>query len=572
MIGIALTYGINLWFMVQNGWRRLWRRRVDYVRLTLSGTLPEFVDDLPWWQRLLAGTRQSDSLMGLRRQLQRIADDPQAQGVLLVVRDFAPGWATAESLRDEIRAFQKRGKRVVVYLHNTDTRSYFAICPADDILMSPTAYLYLLGIRIEARFLGDALRMLGLEAEVTAVSPYKAGGDQFARSNISPEHREQLERLLDQRYTSLVTAIAHDRRLLPERVRTLIDEAPYVARAARDQGLIDIACYEDEIETHLAACAAQNQRRGPEGRQKVTVLEWPAARRALRVPPRRHQRKYVAVVSIEGIITTGNSRTLPLPLPVIGGDIAGSESVTQALRRVERNQKIAALILHVDSPGGDAFASDLIWREVLRVRQHKPVVVSMGNVAASGGYYVAACANTIIAQPGTLTGSIGVYSIRPVASGLFQRIGVHTAVLSRGARTGLLAGAHPPTDGEREAIRQIVFQSYTEFKQRVCSGRGLREDQLEPIAGGRVWTGHEARQLGLVDDVGGLPAAIAKARVLAELSEDPAAPVLRVTARKRRQQLLPRPFPRSTVAEAHNLLEETSRLRILTVLPWELKE
>lgn len=189
--------------------------------------------------------------MGLRRQFQRIVDDPHVQGVILVMRDFTPGWATIESLRDELHALRIRDRRVVAYLVHGDTRSYVAACAADMVLMPPTAYLYLLGIRVEVRFLRDALAMLGLEAEVTAVSPYKAGGDLFARSEMSPEHREQLERLIDQRFESIITTIVADRRLTSAQVRTLIDEAPYLAPAAHEAGLIDGVCYEDELEAYL---------------------------------------------------------------------------------------------------------------------------------------------------------------------------------------------------------------------------------------------------------------------------------------------------------------------------------
>ncbi len=559
----------NLWRFWQNSWRSLRRRRVDYVYLELRGSLPEFADEPPWWQRWLVGTRQPASLMGLRRQFQRIVDDPHVQGVILVMRDFTPGWATIESLRDELHALRMRDRRVVVYLVNGDTRSYVAACAADTVLMPPTAYLYLLGIRVEARFLRDALALVGLEAEVTAVSPYKAGGDMFARSEMSPEHREQLERLIDQRFESIITTIVADRRLTSAQVRTLIDEAPYLAPAARAAGLIDGVCYEDELEAYLSQAIPQ-----PPGKpaRKLIIQEWQQARRALRVPYSRRQRRYVAVVSIQGAIMSGVSRTLPLPLPIIGGAQAGSDSIIQALRRVERDQRIAALVLHVDSPGGDSFASDLIWREVVRVRQQKPVVVSMGDVAASGGYYVAAGANAIVAQPGTITGSIGVYALRPVASTLLQRMGVNTTVLTRGARTGLLSATEPPSDDEREVTCQTVATTYAEFKQRVSSGRGLAEEVLEPVAGGRVWNGRDGQRLGLIDELGGLPVAISRAQQLAQLPIDTRAPVLRITPGKQRERLLPHPFPHETPVAINDLLAEITRPRLLAALPWILDE
>jgi protease-4 len=567
MPGKLIVSLINGWLWLRNSLRRLLRRRVDYVYMELGGELPEFADELSIMQRLL-GAQQTNSMAELRRRLRRIAADPQTRGIILVLREFSPGWATAEGLRAELLHFRERGKRVVVFLPGADTRAYFVACAADEVLMPETAYLYLLGVQAEAMFLGDALRMVGIESELVAVSPYKSGGDTLARSEMSPESREQLERLLNQRYEQLVDAIASARSLSPEQVRTLIDAAPHGAPAAHSRGLIDATCYEDELATRLAPPSEGQQPARP-----VQVHRWRAASRALRIPYRRYYPRFVAVVSVEGAILPGKSRKLPLPLPLFGGKQAGSESVGQALRRVERNKRIAALVLHVDSPGGDSFASDLIWREVLRVRQHKPVVVSMGNVAASGGYYVAACATCIVAQPATLTGSIGVYALRPVAEQLFERIGVHTTLLHRGARAAFLSPTHAPDDDEREVLRRLVFESYDIFKQRVQQGRGLSAEQLEPIAGGRVWTGREAHEVGLVDELGTLPHAIARARALGKLPADDAAPVLRVMPpRPRRQDTLPLPFPDESPAALVAALDDVLRLRVLAALPWMLKE
>lgn len=579
MLGSMIIALVNGWRALLNGWQRLLRLRVDYVRLELSGTLPEFAAEPSWWQRRFLGASTPPSLIGLRRQLQRIGSDPHAKGVLLVLRNLSLGWASIESLRDEIHAFRSLGKRVVAYVPSADTRDYCVACAADDILMPPTAYLNLLGVRVEAMFLRDALKSVGIEAEVVAVSPYKTGADRFTHAEMSEENREQLERLIDRIYTAIVAMVAADRKLAVEQVRALIDQAPHTAKAAQERGLIDGTCYEDEIETRLAGCASPTPTPDAEkatpskAAAKIVIKDWAVARKILHLPYRKRQRKYVAVVSVEGTIVDGINRIIPLPLPLIGGAMAGSDSIIQALRRVEQNERIAALVLHIDSPGGDSFASDLIWREVQRLRQKIPVVVSMGNIAASGGYYIAAAANAIVAQPGTLTGSIGVYSLRPIVSELLQRTGVNTVVLSRGLRTGLRSATLPPTDDERTAIQEMVFAIYDEFKQRVCQGRNLGAAQLEPVAGGRVWAGQEAQPRGLVDALGGLPVAVAKARELAKLPADPTAPILRVTPERPRDYLAPQPFPTTAaLADLPGLLEEALRPRILTILPWILRE
>lgn len=562
IILLALT---NLVRRVRNAWRRLRRRRIDWVRLELSGALPELSDEPPWWRRLV-GAAAPLSLHALRRRLERLADDERVRGALLVVDGLDASWAAIEGLHEALRAFRAAGKQAVAYLPEADTRAYLAACGADAILMPPTAHLNLVGLRLEATFLADALRLVGLEAEVIAVSPYKSGGDQLARASISPESREQLERLVDERFASLVAAVSAARGLAPEAVRALIDRAPLLSTEARAAGLLDGALYEDELEEFLREWAGQPADERP------ALVPWGRAARALPLPLARRQRRYVGVVRVEGAIAQGPSRRSPLPLPLIGGSVAGAESVTRALRRAEADRRVGAVVLHIDSPGGDALASDLIWREALRLGKRKPLVVSMGDVAASGGYYIAAPARAIFARPATLTGSIGVYTLRPNAAGLLERAHVGLAVIARGANSGIFSPAAPLSDGERQALRRTVQEIYDTFKARVRDGRGLSEEQLEPIAGGRVWTGREAAERGLVDDLGGFTAAVARARELAGLEPDPRAPLL-VLRGGGRAPVPPRPFPRPDEPAdlLPELIEEALRTRTLAALPWVLR-
>jgi protease-4 len=555
-MGIIITWLINLTRAIRNGWRRLLRRRVDYVWIELSGALPEFAATPPWWQRRFLGAREPASLHGLRRKLQRIAADPQAAGVLLKIDGLAAGWATLQSLRDELAHFRASGKRAVAYLLTPDMAGYYAACAADEILIPPSAFLMITGLRAEVQFLKDALAKVGLAAEVEAVSPYKAAGESFVRSDISPENRAQLERLLDQRFAEVVRAISAARGIDAQAARDAIDAAPLSGQAALERGLVDGLCYEDQLAARFKT-----------GEREPEILDWDAAKRALRLLTARRQRKLVAVVQVEGTITGGSSRSLPIPIPLFGGQQAGAESVAQALRQAERNRRVAAVVLYVNSRGGDAFASDLMWREVLRLRKNKPVVVAMGDAAASGGYYIAAPASAIVAQPATLTGSIGVVSLRPITAGLLERAGVNTVVLSRGAHSGVFSIGQPPSDDERQALRELIATSYAEFKQRVCEGRDMSADRLEPIAGGRVWLGQEALELGLVDQLGGMPEALLKAQELAGLPRDRDAPIL--LSRDGRGELPPQPFPAGGLLELWPLLEQALKTRILAVMPWD---
>jgi protease-4 len=558
MVGTVLIFFINIIRVIRNGWRRLLRRRVDYVRLEIGGALPEFAVAPRWFQRRFLGMRAPVSLQGLRRTFQRIAADPQVTGVVLKLEGLAAGWATLQSLRDEIGWLREQDKRVVAYLVTPTMAGYYAACAADELLIPPAAFLPIVGLRAEVQFLKDALEKVGIAAEYEAVSPYKSAGDPFVRSDMSPESRAQLERLLDGRFDQIVAAIAAARGKTNAEVRAIIDAAPLSPRAALERGMVDALCYEDELETRLAL----------DGRAPK-IMDWGPATRALRLQPARHHRRLVAVVPIEGTIATGRSRNMPLPIPLLGGQQAGSDSVAQALRQVERNRRVAAVVLYVNSPGGDGFASDLIWREVLRVRKSKPVVVAMGNAAASGGYYVAAPASAIVAQPGTLTGSIGVFVLRPVLAGLLERAGIQTVVLSRGANSGFLGSTQPPSASERLALRELVFTFYDDFKERVRAGRTMAEERLEPIAGGRVWTGAEALELGLVDRLGGLPAAVMQAQELAGMPPDRAAPLL--LARGGRAPLPPQPFPADGPIDLGPLLEEALRPRVWAMMPFDFQ-
>lgn len=554
MASIITTFLVNLWRRLGNLWRWLLRRRVDYVRIDLGGALPEFAEAPPWWQRRLMGRRAPLSMQELRRRLDRIAADPQAKGLLLHIDGLAVGWATLQSLRAELLRFRAAGGRVVAYVASLDNASYCAACAADTIVTVPSAEFRVLGLRLEVQFLGDALDRIGLRAEVEAVSPYKSAGDQFSRSDMSPEDRAQLERVLDGRYAALVEMIAEGRAKQPEEVRALIDAAPMGAQQALDRGLVDQLCYEDELEALLRV----------DGRDPV-IAPWHTARRALRLPLARAFRRVVAVVPVEGAIVTGGSRSLPVPLPLLGEEFAGAESVSRALRQAERSQRVAAVLVYVNSRGGDAFASDLIWREVLRVGRRKPLVVVMGDVAASGGYYLAAPAAAIVARPATLTGSIGVIATRFAAADLLGDAGVNTVVLSRGAHTGLGSATEPLSEAERAALREEVQRLYAIFKQRVRDGRGLSEERLEPIAGGRVWLGHEARDLGLVDLLGGVPEGLLRAQELAGLPQDRAAPLLLLRGGPPQP---PQPFP-AALADLRRLLSDSLRSRLWMLLPYE---
>ena len=504
----------NLWRLIANARSRLFARTPDFVWLEISGSLPEFETPVGFLRRRVNSGPAPLTLQALRERLDRISSDGRVRGVALRIKDIEAGWAALEEARAELLAFREGGGRVVSYLQDpVDTRSYYLACAADEVLVAPLVTVGVTGVRTRVSFFKDALDRLGVGAEVVAVSPYKSAGEPYTRNDFSPEAREQAQRLLDDRYDGVVRAIGEARGLTAVEARGVIDGAPYGPREALNAGLVDGVLYEDELAGRLTA-----------GEDKARVKEWASARRSLRVPYRRRVRRRVGLVQVKGAISRGRSRRVPVPVPFLGGERAGSESVIAVLRGAEKNRRVGAVLLHVDSPGGDALASDLIWREVDRISAKKPVVVLMGNVAASGGYYVSAAAAHVVARRSTVTGSIGVITIRPVTDRLYGKLGVNPVGLERGERAGLVDPSRPPTEDELRVLEHQIGLVYDEFKDRVSRGRNLPD--LDSIAGGRVWSGTEALELGLVDGVGGFREAFHKACELGGVGEGGPADVL----------------------------------------------
>lgn len=501
------TLLVNLWRLVANARSRLFARPPDLVWIEISGALPEFDTPAGFLRRRLNRGPAPLTLQTLRERLHRISSDGRVRGVLLRIRDVEAGWAALEEARGELLAFREGGGRVVAFFQDpVDTRSYYLACAADEVLVAPLVTLGVTGVRTRVSFFKDALDRLGVGAEVVAVSPYKSAGEPYTRNDFSTEAREQAGRLLDGRYEELVSAVGEARGLAAEEVREAIDGAPYGPNEALKVGLIDGVVYEDELPDRLAI-----------GGERMRASEWVAARRSLQVPYRRRVRRRVGLVQVKGAISRGRSRRVPVPVPFLGGERAGSDSVVAALRGAERNRRVGAVLLYVESPGGDALASDLIWREVERICAKKPVVVLMGNVAASGGYYVSAPAAHVVARRCTVTGSIGVITIRPVAERLYGKIGVNPVGIERGERAGLMDPGRRPTEDELGVLERQIGLVYDEFKHRVSEGRNLPD--VDPIAGGRVWSGAEALERGLVDGVGGFWEAFRRARELGGVGE-----------------------------------------------------
>jgi len=495
----------------------------EYVLLTVSGPLPErrppAVSRLRRMLPLPVVSAPPESLQEWRERLDLLAGDPRVKGIVLKIGDLTAGLTTLEGFRAALVAFRARGKRIAAYLP-VATLPYYYVASAADLIVAPESLEWgLFGFRTEATFLRVALDRLGILPQWHHIAEYKSAANRFLYPQMPPPQREVVSSILDSTTNDVIGAIAASRRLDAAAVREAVDAALVSSADAVRRGLVDRIGFEDE----LPAILGSDPRPAP-------IVPWPAARARVRVPVRWWALRppAIAVVELLGTIIPGESRDLPVPLPLFGQRFAGSDTVARAFRTAERLPWVRAIVFHVDSPGGSAVASDLIWREVARVRQKKPVVVLMGNVAGSGGYYVSCGATRIVAGSTTLTGSIGVVSGKFDASGLFLRAGLRREVVAVGESATMPSAFTPYTEPEWARLRGWMEDVYVRFKSRVAAGRSKALDEVEAIARGRVWTGRQALDHGLVDELGDLTTAVRRAKELAGIPERADAPVITI--------------------------------------------
>lgn len=454
------------------------------------------------------GAPRAPSLEALTETFEALAAAPWVRRVALRVDGVHADPATLYALRGLLSRLRGAGKHTVAYLADLSLPAYYLASAASEVAAPESAEIALHGLAISVTFMRDALAKIGVRFEKIAEGEYKNALDPLVRSDMSGPHREQLEALLDRIYEHHVAAVAEGRGLPADRVRALFDEPLTSAEEARAAGLLDRVAYEDEI-------IGEDHRPISEARRFLGARAPALGRR-------------VALVTIAGTIVMGKSRGVPLPVPGVGGRTAGSETIVRALRAAGADDRTAAAVLFVDSPGGSALASDVIWREVRRLREKKPVVAVMGSTAASGGYYVLTPATRVLAAPTTITGSIGVFTGKLVVEDLFARAGLHTERVQRGRYAMLHDPTRPLGDDERGLLERSNAQTYDRFVARVAEGRRLSADQVHALARGRIWSGVDAVAHGLADEIGDLQAGIARAREIAGV--DPDAPVWDVPA------------------------------------------
>ena len=469
--------------------------------MRLEGEIPEQAPvtiPLPMFE-----SQAPSTVADLWMMLRQAGKDEHVKAILLEPRGLAAGWAKLDELRAGLLQFKKSGKPVYAYLRNPSAREYYLATAADKIYFNPEDMLDLKGLRAELAFYKKTLDKAGVEMEVEHAGKYKNAADSYVRNEATPETREVIGAMLDQLFGHLVDSIAVSRKLEPARVKALIDEGPFLDQAALSAKLIDGLLYEDQVRDEIKMRI-----------KGTSLLERLSSRDYLRSTAFAGESgSKIALVVGEGAITRSGSDAEPFT----NEEGIRSGPFMRMLRQVREDASIKAVILRVNSPGGDAIASDEILHEVKLLAKKKPLVISMSDVAASGGYYIAMTGDPVLAYPNTITGSIGVIYGKVNLKGLYDKLGVNTEIIMRGKNADLDTSSRPMSASARAKLREGIASTYQAFLERVAEGRKRKVGEIEPLAQGRVWMGAQAKGNGLVDQLGGLDQAIELARKRANI-------------------------------------------------------
>lgn len=457
--------------------------------LHLEGDLPEQAPiDLPI---PFLAERQPPSIVETWKLLRNAAADKRIKAIVLEPRGLGIGWAKLEELRADIVNFKKSGKPVYAYLRGAGTREYYLATAADRIYMSPEDMLDVKGLRAELTFLKGTLDKIGVQMEFQHVGKYKDAPDMFTKAGSSPETREVLNAVLDQFYGDLITTIAEGRKKHPSDVRAVLDRGPFLGKAALADGLVDSLNYEDQVFEQLKD-RLKNDTENIDDRDYARV---PA-------PAGVEGSAKIALLVGQGDITRGATNDGP------SSDGITTSGMIKLLRQVRDDDSIKGVILRVDSPGGDGIASDDILHEAKLLSKKKPMVISMSDLAASGGYFISMTGDPVVAYRNTETGSIGVFFGKVSLRGLYDKIGMNTEILKRGQFADIDTMTAPLNEVQRAKLQTEIEIFYKGFVERVAEARKRKYGEVEPLAQGRVWTGAQAKVNGLVDEIGGIDRAV----------------------------------------------------------------
>ncbi len=476
--------------------------------LQISGPLPDYAPEDPMAKYL--GFSQPQSFSSLMTQLRKAKADTRIGAVLLDIKFPQTGWGKADELRNAIKEVKEAGKPVYAYMELGMNQEYYIASAADKNYIPPAGDIYVNGFAANAVFYKGSLDKLGIETDVIQIGKYKSAPERFTRKDMSEGQREVLNAILDEYYERFVNAIAESRKKSLEDVKALIDNAPYHGKQANEIGLTDGALYRDQVYSKL------KDQLGYKEDDEIRLVSGSAYRDITSESLGLNKGERIAIIYASGAINIGRSGSSPLM-----GDTVGSDTIVRAVKNASEDDSIKAIVLRVDSPGGSALASDLMWKALEDAKAKKPVVVSMSDMAASGGYYISCNANKIVAEASTLTGSIGVFLGKPVMKGFYDWVGRTNEVVLRGKNAGLFREDVKWNEEERAKMQDQANKVYfTDFVPKVAKGRNMDMEKVNSLGQGHVWTGKQAKANGLVDEIGGLEKAISIAKELAKLPAD----------------------------------------------------
>jgi protease IV len=484
--------------------------------LRLEGDIPEKPTvELP---SFLGVDRGGATITNVWMALKKAAVDPHIKAVVVEPAGLASGWGKLEEIRADVELFKKSGKPVFAYLRQPGTRDYYVSLAADRIYLGPSEPVFVKGLRAEMMYFKKTLDKLGVSVDVEHAGKYKDFGDMFTRSDMSPETREVMTSVVDDLYGNLLARMAAGRKKSPDDMRAIIDQGPFTASGALKAGLVDELRYEDQMWGELTEKLHV-------GKPNKVPIE-----RYIKVPAEDAGlagKSRVAVVVGSGDIVRGDPN-----------DDGGAENnltsygFDKLLNQVANDPTLKAVVVRIDSPGGEVTASDEIWRQMNLLSKKKPTVISMSDLAASGGYYMAMTGDPIVAYPGTLTGSIGVVFGKPNLRGLYDKLGITKDAIERGKHADIDSDYTSLTPEERQLLRDGIDESYRDFVTKVANARHRTFNEIEPIAQGRVWLGSQAKARGLVDELGGLDKAIEQVKKKANIPAGETVSVLLYPARR----------------------------------------
>ena len=491
-----------------------------YVEFTLNGTYTDTKTVSTF------GTSSTKTLRGLFKKLDTLKTDDEIAGIIFKIESVSTGWATLQEIRNKLHEFKKTEKETIGYLESGGNAEYLLAAAMDRVVLMPAGSLNLTGLRAEVLFYKGLLDKLDIEADMLAMGKYKSGVEPYMRDGMSDAFRESMTALLDDLYAQLLAHIAESREgITAEAASDLINRGPFTAEEAHQANLVDALQYYDELLAALKTASPDEdvQVAKPDYERKRKVPDMNSFAGLMQLfsllnPPQRTPtnlaENQIALIYADGPILP-NVESLFASMPVIM-----PETLKAAFEKARTDASVRAVVLRIDSPGGSALASDLIWREAMLTQREKPVVVSMGDIAASGGYYIAMAAGTIVAHPSTLTGSIGVFGGKLNMKGFYNKVGLTKEIIAHGQNATFYSDYGGFTPTERERVEKMMKTVYKDFVSKAAASRNKSFDEIDEIAQGRVWTGKQAKALGLVDELGGLETALSIAKAQAGFADD----------------------------------------------------